>query len=87
MATAVLVPPVFFCSAAVTIGCGGATLGKRIAAAGVYGVMAGVLYTAVSAMLGQDGNLLATGVWRIFIFAILSTIGALVTEIKLPEQP
>ena len=82
----VLVPPVFACSAAVTLGCGGASLGKRIAAAAVYGILAGALYTAVSVMLGHDGNIVASGVWRIFIFAILSTIGAFITEIKLPEQ-
>ena len=84
---AVLVPPVFFCGAAVTIGCGGATLGRRIAAAAVYGILAGVLCTISATMLGHDGHIIANGVWRIFIFAILSTIGALITEIKLPEQP
>ena len=82
---AVLVPPVLFCGAAVTIGCGGATLGRRITAAAIYGVLAGVLYTTVSAMLGHNGNIVASGVWRIFIFALLSTIGALITEINLPE--
>jgi len=82
---AVLVPPVLFCGAAVTIGCGGATLGRRIVAAAVYGVLAGTLYTAVSAMFGHDSHILANGVWRIFVFAILSTIGALITEINLPE--
>jgi hypothetical protein len=82
----VLVPPVFFCGAVVTIGCGGATLGRRITAAAVYGVLAGALYTVVSAMLGHNSNIIASGVWHIFIFAILSTIGAIFTEIKLPEQ-
>ena len=82
----VLVPPVFFCGSAVTLGCGGATLSKRLVAAAVYGILAGALYTAVSAMLGHSGNILANGVWRIFIFAILSTIAALITEINLPEQ-
>jgi hypothetical protein len=84
---AVLVPPVFFCGAAVTIGCGGATLGRRIVAAAVYGILAGALCTIAASMIGHDGNIIANGVWRIFIFAILSTIGALVTEVKLPEQP
>ena len=82
----VLVPPVFLCGAAVTIGCGGATLGRRIAAAAVYGILAGVLYTAVSAMLGHNSSIITTCIWRVFIFAILSTIGALITEIKLPEH-
>ncbi|OHB73639.1 MAG: hypothetical protein A2Z25_02950 [Planctomycetes bacterium RBG_16_55_9] len=84
---AVLVPPIFVCGSAVTLGCGGATLGRRILAAAAYGVLAGALYTAVSTMLGHENNILASGVWRAFIFAILSIIAALITEIRLPEQP
>lgn len=84
---AVLVPQVFFCGAAVTIGCGGATLGRRIVATAIYGILAGVLCTVAASMIGHDGNIIVNGVWRIFIFAILATIGAIITEVKLPEQP
>jgi len=82
---AVLVPQVLICGAVVTLGCGGATLAKRIVAAAVCGVLIGVLYTAVSAILSYNGGIVASCVWRVFIFAILSTIGAIVTELKLPN--
>ena len=71
--------------AVVTLGCGGAALAKRVVAAAVCGVLIAVLYTAASAMLSHSSGVVATCVWRIFIFAILSTIGAIVTELKLPD--
>jgi hypothetical protein len=80
---AMLVPLV--CGAAATLGCGGAPLWKRIVAATLCGVLIGVLYTAVSAILSYNGGIVASCVWRVFIFAILSTIGAIVTELKLPN--
>lgn len=80
---AMLVP--LACGAAATLGCGGAPLWKRIVAAALCGVVVGVLYTAVSAILSYNGGIVASCVWRVFIFAILSTIGAIVTELKLPN--
>ncbi len=80
---AVLAP--LACGAAVTLGCRGATLGKRVITAAVCGVSAAVLYTVASAMLGDNGAIVASCIWRIFIFAILSTSGAIITELKLPE--
>jgi hypothetical protein len=74
------------CGAATTLGCGGAALGKRIAAAAVCGVSTGILYTAVSAMSGYNSSIVASCLWRMFIFAILSAVGAILTEIKLPEN-
>ncbi len=82
---AVLVPGVLVCGAVVTLGCGGAALAKRIAAAAVCGFLAGVLYAAVSAALGHNSRIAASCVWWVFIFAILSTIGTLLTELKLPD--
>jgi len=82
----VLVPLV--CGAVVTLGCGGAKLWKRIAAAAICGIALGVLYTAVSAVLVKRmaaGDIAAACVWRVFVFAILSTVGAIATELKLPE--
>ena len=76
---------VLICGAVVTLGCGGAALAKRIGAAAVCGALIGVLYTAVSAILSYNGGIVASCVWRVFIFAILSTIGAIVTELKLPN--
>jgi len=45
------------CGAALTLGCGGAALGKRIAAAAVCGALAGMLYAALSATTGYSGTI------------------------------
>lgn len=84
---AVLVP--LICGMVVTLGVAGALLWKRIVAAAACGAAVGVLYTAVSAILSHSsgiaaGNLAAGCAWRISVFAILSIIGAIVTELKLP---
>ena len=82
---AVLVPPA--CGALVTVGCGGARLWKRIVAAAICGIALGVLYPVVSAALVEKmaiGGIAAACVWRVFIFTMLSTAGALVTELVLP---
>lgn len=81
---AVLAPLV--CGAALTLGCGGAALGRRVAAAAACGAAAGILYTAISAMSGLHAGIVAGCVWRMFVFAILSAIGAILTEIKLPDN-
>jgi hypothetical protein len=80
---AILVP--LICGAAVTLGCRGAALGKRIATASISGVLAAVIYAGASVLLNHDGGILASGFWRMFIFALLATTGAIATEIKLPE--
>ena len=79
-----------FCGAIVTLGCGGAKLWKRIIGATVCGVMLGVLYTGLSAVLTHDslfsaGNMATSCAWRVFVFAILSPIGTIITELKLPD--
>ena len=84
----VLVPVA--CGAVVTLGCGGAALWKRIIATAACGVATGVLYTAIFTTLGQIHGIAVgetvkyCGLW-IFTFAILSTIGAIATELKLPD--
>jgi hypothetical protein len=85
----VIVVPVL-CGASVTLGAGGAALWKRIIGGAICGGAVGLLYTAVSTILGygwQDrlSEVATNGVWRVFVFAILSTLGAILTEIKLPE--
>jgi hypothetical protein len=83
---AVLVPLV--CGAVVTLGCGGALLWKRIVAATICGIVLGVLYTAISAIIVDGlstGDIAAICFWRVFAFAILTTVGAIATELKLPE--
>ena len=85
----VLIVPLL-CGRGVTLGCGGAALWKRIVAAGVCGGVIGVLYTGFSATLSHSSgmashNIVAGCIWRVFVFMILSTIGVVITELKLPE--
>jgi hypothetical protein len=84
----VLMP--MLCGAGVTAGCGGATMWERFIGAAVCGVVVGFLYTVVSAIVVNTAGIslaeMATScVWRIFIFAIFSIIGAAVTELKWPD--
>ncbi len=72
------------CGSGVTLWAGGASLGKRVIGGSMCGGIVGILYTAVSAVLGA-GDVITAGVWRVFIFMILSTLGVLLTEILLPE--
>ena len=81
----------FICGIAVTLRAGGAVLWKRIVAACCCGIAAGVFYTVITFMIGFDegaitaADLVRSCIWRVFIFAILSTVGAIVTELKLPD--
>jgi hypothetical protein len=77
------------CGGIVTLGCGGAAFGRRIIAASICGMFAGLLYAVVSVKLGYfssvaNANIAADFAWRIFIFAILSAVGAILTELNLP---
>ncbi len=79
------------CGVSVTLGCGGAVLGRRIVAAVVSGILTAILAVGLSALIaatGQtaDAHLLALGIWRVFIFTILSTVGAVSAELALPES-
>jgi len=78
------------CGVVVTLGCGGARFGRRLLAAAGSGVIAGALYAAASAAWVYSGPVEISGVltdlaWGAFIFAILSTFGAVITELKLPD--
>ena len=84
----VLVPLV--CGAVVTLGCGGATLGKRFVSAAVCGVAVAVFYTVLSAMLGHSGGITAAKIvascmWRIFVFSLFSLMGVIITELMLGD--
>ena len=84
----VLVP--LLCGSAATLGAGGAALLKRIIGGAVCGLALGVLYTFLSVILSESGlsgiNEIATsGLWRVFIFALVSTLGVILTEIRLPD--
>jgi hypothetical protein len=69
-------------------GLNGAKLWKRFVAATICGIALGLLYTVVSALLVKKmpiGDIAAGCVWSVFVFAIVSTIGAIITELRLPE--
>jgi Na+-driven multidrug efflux pump len=76
--------------AGVTVGAGGAPVWKRIVGAVVCGIMIGVFSTVVSASFAANNPVgisetFMTGIWRAFIFTLLSVLGLLITEIGLPE--
>jgi Na+/proline symporter len=78
------------CGTGITLGCRGAALWKRIIAAVFCGIAVGIIYTIFSVILSRDsgiaaGNPAVICMWRMFVFAVLSTIGAVVTELELPE--
>ncbi len=78
------------CGSLATLGCGGAALGRRVITATATGVLAALVATPVWAVLDSAGpvavgSVIALTVWRTFIFAILSTLGAVFTELSLPE--
>jgi hypothetical protein len=76
--------------AAVTLGCGGASLQKRIVSAAIGGLLMGILSAGISMCLGtmQPGTMhvLAGFVWRVFIFTLFSAISAGLTEVFLPDR-
>jgi hypothetical protein len=70
-----------------TMGAGGAPLYKRIAGAALCGVAVGIFSTVVSGLWGSNDPIGAsaiaiTGVWRAFVFTIVSVLGVLVTEVN-----
>jgi hypothetical protein len=85
----VLVVPLL-CGAGVTLGCGGAALWRRIVAAAISGALVGIFATIAGVLLclGREekaSNPLMVAAMHTFISALLSTIGAIVTELKLPD--
>ena len=85
----VVAVPLLFGSLA-TLGCGGATLGRRIVAAALTGALTAWVATLTFAILGVASGVAATGaipiaIWRTFLLTILSTLGAVFTELTLPE--
>jgi hypothetical protein len=84
----ILVP--MLCGVLVTLGCGGATLKERFTGSFVCGALIALLYTALSIWIGHSAAIELSDIatkclWRIFIFSIFSIIGAIVTELKLPD--
>jgi len=74
--------PFLICGSSVTLGFGGASMGKRIVGAILCGAITGILYAGASFLFGAAASdLLAEGVWRVFVFSMASAVGAIITEI------
>jgi hypothetical protein len=80
----------FGCGALVTLGCRGAALSKRVMCAALIGTLTGALYTLMASQFAAAAQMSVPGlgvicIWRMFALTLLVTIGALVTEILMPE--
>lgn len=75
----------FITGSMITLGFGGASIGKRISGAAAGGILLAILHTFISVKLGMNDDVVIYFAWRLFIFAIFSTIGAVLTELKIPD--
>jgi hypothetical protein len=87
-----LVAVPLLCGSAATLGCGGAALGRRIIMAAVAGSLTAITAALVLAVLGASDGVGAAptiplAIWRILILTLLSAVGAILTELSLPEPP
>ncbi|UCD80449.1 MAG: hypothetical protein JSW26_03190 [Desulfobacterales bacterium] len=77
------------CGSVVTLGAGGAAIRQRVIGAALCGTAVGVFSAMITAGF-SPGNPIAmseitvNGIWRAFVFTIISVIGVLLTEINLP---
>jgi hypothetical protein len=71
-----------------TIYCGRAGLLRRFTAAAITGFLTAIFYTFLGVMMNGEtaaNNVIASAIWRCFGFTIVSVIGAILTEIFLPD--
>ncbi len=77
------------CGSAVTLFAGGAKLWKRFISAAAAGVLAGLFYTlatgTIISLSGSDVVMPARWPFRLFFFAVFSCLGAIITELRLPD--
>jgi len=77
------------CGSLYTLMAGGLVFGSRVVAAALCGVATGLMFAvATNGLSGWEmplGQFAAGAVWRLFIAGVLAPIGAIVTEICLPE--
>ena len=72
-----------------TLYCGGAALYKRTISACLCGFFIAIFFTAALVILFGESSavsdVVSAFVWRVFIFSIFSTVGALITEMSLSD--
>jgi hypothetical protein len=75
----------------VSKGCGGAPMMKRIAIAAVFGIFASLIYMIIATSIGfhNYANIFRLGMaclWRVFVFGLFASIGAMIMEFKLEKS-
>jgi len=80
----------FGCGAVVTMGCGGAGIGKRFVSAVICGISTGVLSGLFLAAVYSNGGMPAgdvvvSSIWRAFVFGIFTLFGAIFAELQIPD--
>jgi len=80
----------FGAGALTTIYCGRATLLKRFLASAGTGLLAAVFYTIFNVLLndasaGSASNVIIPALWHCFGFTLMAVIGAILTELSLPD--
>jgi len=78
------------CGAFITLGARGASFGRRIVGAAVGGVLLGSVAAGLGMGVANSLSLgipspVATWIWHAFTATVFATVGALVTELLLPE--
>jgi hypothetical protein len=77
------------CGSLYTLMAGGLALNRRIVGAALCGLLGALLFSLVSFWLSgwstPPGQLVSESVWKAFILTVLAPIGALLTELFLPE--
>jgi hypothetical protein len=85
-AFAVMVP--LLCGATATLGAGGARLWKRVVGAAICGGAVALLSIVFSSCMAQGigfGDIAVQFAWRAFAFMTLTSLGAMLTELQVPE--
>jgi hypothetical protein len=77
------------CGSVISLGAAGATFSNRIIGAALCAVIIGIAYTTLSGIAYGSNTgfsaMIISGLWRIFISTIFTVMGAILTEIMLPE--
>lgn len=80
------------CGATITRGCRGAALSRRIMSAAAAGMLLALFHTGLSVLglhlhhlAAAPGQLVIIGLWRLFLFTLLTTVAAILHELHLPD--
>ncbi|MBD3418725.1 MAG: hypothetical protein GF398_01280 [Chitinivibrionales bacterium] len=76
--------------AGITTGAGSLSLGKRIILAALTGLVTGLAMGSITlyfdpTLMQNTGSIIGMFVWRAFVLTIFATVGAILTELMLPD--